>query len=307
MTAPGPPELGRGVVLDGADAVPAAWVGRAGRWSSTRRASPPRRPWSAPCTRPGPGAGRWSCALRRRTPTGSGRRRRSTLEPWRLGARFELWHDRLHFLVWANTYDARGGIEPVWWWGRKAARLGRRSPAAAGDRRCPTARRRGSTAARAAPSPVGPWSCTAKRSRRGRLAAGCPGAGRGHRRAGARPAGRRRPRRRARPASSPPPARARRACSPSGCATCSSTGAASGRASSPSPTTSGPSSSWRSARADFRPRASTLNALGHRLLGARRAPPRCSTSATSAASSTTSSRPGRAGPTPTRSPRTSRA
>jgi DNA helicase-2/ATP-dependent DNA helicase PcrA len=46
------------------------------------------------------------------------------VEPWTLDAAFELWLDRLHFLVWANTYDARGGIEPVWWWGRKAARLG---------------------------------------------------------------------------------------------------------------------------------------------------------------------------------------
>ncbi len=37
---------------------------------------------------------------------------------------FELWLDRLHFLVWANTYDARGGpAAPVWWWARKAARL----------------------------------------------------------------------------------------------------------------------------------------------------------------------------------------
>jgi len=44
-------------------------------------------------------------------------------EPWRLDPRFELWHDRLHFLVWANTYDAREG-EPVWWWARKAQRLG---------------------------------------------------------------------------------------------------------------------------------------------------------------------------------------
>jgi DNA helicase II / ATP-dependent DNA helicase PcrA len=44
-------------------------------------------------------------------------------EPWRLDPGYELWHDRLHFLVWANTYDARDG-EPVWWWGRKAQRLG---------------------------------------------------------------------------------------------------------------------------------------------------------------------------------------
>lgn len=44
-------------------------------------------------------------------------------EPWRLDPALELWHDRLHFLVWANTYDARDG-EPVWWWARKAQRLG---------------------------------------------------------------------------------------------------------------------------------------------------------------------------------------
>ena len=44
-------------------------------------------------------------------------------EPWRLDPGFEVWFDRLHFLVWANAYDARSG-EPVWWWGRKAARLG---------------------------------------------------------------------------------------------------------------------------------------------------------------------------------------
>jgi DNA helicase-2/ATP-dependent DNA helicase PcrA len=46
-------------------------------------------------------------------------------EPWALGPRFELWEDRLQFLVWSNSYDARdAGSAPVWWWGRKAARLG---------------------------------------------------------------------------------------------------------------------------------------------------------------------------------------
>ena len=48
-----------------------------------------------------------------------------TDEPWQLGARFEVWRDRLHFLVWANTYDARDGKDPIWWWARKAARVGR--------------------------------------------------------------------------------------------------------------------------------------------------------------------------------------
>ncbi len=35
---------------------------------------------------------------------------------------FEFTLERLHFLVWANTYDARYG-DPVWWHGRRAARL----------------------------------------------------------------------------------------------------------------------------------------------------------------------------------------
>ncbi len=43
---------------------------------------------------------------------------------WRLAPDLELWADRLHFLMWANAYDARNGIEATWWWGRKALRLG---------------------------------------------------------------------------------------------------------------------------------------------------------------------------------------
>jgi DNA helicase-2/ATP-dependent DNA helicase PcrA len=46
-----------------------------------------------------------------------------TAEPWSLPADFEIWEDRLQFLVWANNYDARSG-EAVWWWSRKACRLG---------------------------------------------------------------------------------------------------------------------------------------------------------------------------------------
>ena len=34
---------------------------------------------------------------------------------------FEFTRERLHFLVWANSYDARSG-DPIWWHGRKAAR-----------------------------------------------------------------------------------------------------------------------------------------------------------------------------------------
>jgi len=38
-----------------------------------------------------------------------------------LSPRFEFSRQRLQFLVWANNYDARSG-DPVWWHGRKAAR-----------------------------------------------------------------------------------------------------------------------------------------------------------------------------------------
>ncbi|HVL05688.1 MAG TPA: UvrD-helicase domain-containing protein [Acidimicrobiales bacterium] len=43
--------------------------------------------------------------------------------PYVLGPGFEFARERLHFLVWANTYDARAG-EPVWWHGVRAGRLG---------------------------------------------------------------------------------------------------------------------------------------------------------------------------------------
>ena len=117
--------------------------------------------------------------------------------PWTLGPWFEPWIDRLHFLVWANTYDARDG-EPVWWWARKAARLRRRRDAGRAGRR--RAGRR--------PAGVGrrrPAGAARGRGRRGvvhsesvelgRLAAR-PAPRGPDRRPGARPAGRRRPRRR---------------------------------------------------------------------------------------------------------------
>lgn len=42
-----------------------------------------------------------------------------TDEPWSLEADVEPWFVSLHFLVWANTYDARSGTL-IWWWGRKS-------------------------------------------------------------------------------------------------------------------------------------------------------------------------------------------
>lgn len=47
----------------------------------------------------------------------------SDVEPYRLTPCFEFWRERLHFLVWANNYDATSG-EPIWWYTRLALRLG---------------------------------------------------------------------------------------------------------------------------------------------------------------------------------------
>ena len=45
-----------------------------------------------------------------------------TGEPWQHTPATEPSFDRLHFLVWANNYDARDG-GCVWWWSTKVARL----------------------------------------------------------------------------------------------------------------------------------------------------------------------------------------
>lgn len=43
--------------------------------------------------------------------------------PFEIGPAFTFPLERLHFLVWANSYDARSG-ESRWWWGVKAVALG---------------------------------------------------------------------------------------------------------------------------------------------------------------------------------------
>jgi DNA helicase-2/ATP-dependent DNA helicase PcrA len=47
----------------------------------------------------------------------------STLDPWRLRRGFSFNRERLHHLIWVNSYDYRTG-ELIWWWGRKAVALG---------------------------------------------------------------------------------------------------------------------------------------------------------------------------------------
>jgi len=121
VTAPGPDALGRGVVVADGVAPPPAWS-----------AAPVVVVDDAVLADPGPTVRRlheaWASRERvvvdlRVDPLRFRRPVSYPDVPWELLPTFEPWLDRLHFLVWANTYDARSG-EPVWWWGRKAARIG---------------------------------------------------------------------------------------------------------------------------------------------------------------------------------------
>jgi len=47
----------------------------------------------------------------------------TTMDPWRLRRGFLFNRERLHHLIWANSYDNRTD-ELIWWWGRKATALG---------------------------------------------------------------------------------------------------------------------------------------------------------------------------------------
>ncbi|PLS74935.1 MAG: hypothetical protein CYG61_09875, partial [Actinobacteria bacterium] len=114
--------LGRGVVVSAGEEVPSAWAGAAVVTIDDAALAGPRavverlhEAWAERC--------RVVVALavdpvRFRAPVSWSE------EPWALGAGFEPWLDRLQFLVWANTYDARRGRPPIWWWARKAERAG---------------------------------------------------------------------------------------------------------------------------------------------------------------------------------------
>ncbi|MEA2828049.1 MAG: ATP-dependent helicase UvrD/PcrA, partial [Actinomycetota bacterium] len=129
VTAPGPSALGRGVVVMADGEIPAPWAGAAVVVVD-----------EAALADPGPLVAELHAAWAARRPVVVGlavdparfRQPESwAVEPWTLGPDFEAHLDRLHFLVWANNYDARGPGDPVWWWARKAERLGARpSPSA---------------------------------------------------------------------------------------------------------------------------------------------------------------------------------
>ncbi|HWG74898.1 MAG TPA: ATP-dependent DNA helicase UvrD2 [Acidimicrobiales bacterium] len=121
MGAPGPAALGRGVVVSAGQAPPGPWrdapviaVDDDALASPAGVVAALHEAWSQ----------RYPAVIalgvdpaRFRPPP------QIEVEVWTLDAGFEVWDDRLQFLVWANTYDARSG-EAVWWWARKAARLG---------------------------------------------------------------------------------------------------------------------------------------------------------------------------------------
>ena len=121
MPVPGPSSLGRGVVVADAAEVPEPWA-----------AAPVVRVDDAALADPAAAVAMLhGCWIERRAvvvelavdPARFRTPWSHAAEPWTVDPGFEPWDDRLQFLVWANTYDARAG-EPVWWWARKAARLG---------------------------------------------------------------------------------------------------------------------------------------------------------------------------------------
>ncbi len=119
MTNPGPESLGRSVVVAPGARPPEPW-------------SDAPRIAVGPVELSGPGPvvevlhGHW--LARRRVVIELGVDPAALREPERAGGPvhdlapgFTFWRERLQFLVWANSYDARRG-GPVWWHGRRAAR-----------------------------------------------------------------------------------------------------------------------------------------------------------------------------------------
>jgi DNA helicase-2/ATP-dependent DNA helicase PcrA len=121
VALPGPPELGRAVIVGaGADA-PAAWadaprvvVTEAAR-EDPATVTALHQAWST----------RTPVVIELAIDPAEFRAPEHHRAPlWELGAGFDDLAERLHHLVWTNSYDATGPGEPVWWWARKAARLG---------------------------------------------------------------------------------------------------------------------------------------------------------------------------------------
>ena len=119
MPVPGPPELGRGVVVLTGAAPPDPWDG-CPRVVIDQKTL--QDPGAALATLQEAWLARHPVVVELAVDTKDLQERETCRLPvYDLSSRFEFSRERLHFLVWANNYDARNG-EPIWWHGRKAAR-----------------------------------------------------------------------------------------------------------------------------------------------------------------------------------------
>lgn len=119
-----PPELGRSLVAPTGVPVPAGWAGRAEYGvdedllrDETRLAEVVlglHRAWVS----------RQPFVVRLEVSDARLAEAQATAAPpWELGGEFTFLRERLHHLVWVNSYDARHQ-PPVWWWARKSVPLG---------------------------------------------------------------------------------------------------------------------------------------------------------------------------------------
>jgi len=121
VTAPGPAALGRGVIIEAGAAIPAPWIAapvvtvdKAVLASPGQVVATLHRAWSS----------RQPVVVELAVDPLQFRVPQVIEKPvWQLGPDSEPWFDRLHFLVWNNNYQSRGD-DLIWWWGRKALRLG---------------------------------------------------------------------------------------------------------------------------------------------------------------------------------------
>lgn len=122
MPAPGPAALGRGLVIRVGEAIPEPWA-------DAPVVTVDEAALAAPAATVAALHGAWTDrsavvvalavdAVRFRLPESW------EVEPWTLTPAFEPLLDRLHFLVWANSYDGLRRGAPIWWWARKAERSG---------------------------------------------------------------------------------------------------------------------------------------------------------------------------------------
>ena len=119
MGYPGPPELGRGVVIRAGAEPPGPWatsprvvVGDAQLDDPSGAVAALHAAWSS----------RSPVVVELAVDAGELRApQHSDRAVHELDPGLDFTRERLQFLVWANTYDARDG-EPIWWHGRKAAR-----------------------------------------------------------------------------------------------------------------------------------------------------------------------------------------